>query len=98
MQINITKVRAALIDAIEGVEPDDAGYREIFASLWPELHELRSMGCSIQQITTLLNQAGVPILPSRVWAYYDDLYVENFIVPAEKRLIECMNTYKDLTG
>lgn len=43
-----------------------------FASLMPQLEKLRQKGCSFRQITTALNDVGVPIDQASVQTYYTE--------------------------
>ncbi len=53
--------------------PEDQGQREAFERLMPHLYVLRNKGCSIPQITNLLNQAGFKLQPSTVRIYYNEI-------------------------
>lgn len=45
----------------------------LLAELMPELFQLRSMGCSFAQITSLLNQSGINVCEATVHACYSKL-------------------------
>ena len=57
--------------AFHEIEPDDLTQRRAFDRLMPQMYVLRNKGCSIPQITALLNQIGFKFQPSTVRVYYN---------------------------
>lgn len=57
--------------------PADQGQRAAFERLMPHLYVLKEKGCSIAQITNLLNQSGFKLQPSTVRVYYRELLAKH---------------------
>lgn len=58
------------------VVPDDVQQRQVFEKLMPQLYVLRNKGCSFEQITKILTDAGFQLQTSTVRSYYNELLAD----------------------
>lgn len=71
-QTDFSTAEEVLKSAAIFIVPEDQTQRQAFEKLMPHLYVLRNKGCSILQLTDLLNQCGFSLQPSTVRDYYRD--------------------------
>ena len=68
--IGLEKAEEMLKSAAVHIVPEFETQKKAFEKLIPQLYVLRNKGCSIQQLTGLLNQCGFDLQPSTVRDYF----------------------------